>query len=355
VLSLAAGEPDFPTPTNVRDAIQKSLENGFTKYTPTSGVPELKEAVVNKIKRDQKIYIELGNVAISCGAKHSLYNIIQVLVNPGDEVIVPAPYWVSYPEMVKLASATPVFIDTSKTKFILTADVLRSALTEKSRVVILNSPSNPTGAVIPVPELKKIAELAREKNLIIISDEIYENFVYDQLKHVSIAEVMADWQDYVIIVNGVSKSHSMTGLRIGYTVANAALIKKIGIVQDHSTSNPTSISQKGAIEALTMDVSFSEEMRSKFEIKRDLIVDLVNQIDQLSIVVPQGAFYAFVSVAKTGLKPNDFCDRLLEEHYVATIPGEGFGSEDCIRLSFAASIEDIKEAFKRLKTFIDSI
>ncbi len=355
VLSLAAGEPDFATPPNVCAAMQKALDNGFTKYTPTSGMPELKEAIVKKIIEDQGLKIDSANVAVSCGAKHSLYNILQVLVNPGDEVIVPKPYWVSYPEMIKLASGVPVFVDTAKNNFILTADSLRECLTEKSRIVILNSPSNPTGAVIPELELRKIAELAREKKLIIISDEIYEYFVYDGVKHVSIAELMFDWREYVIIVNGVSKSYSMTGLRIGYTVADEILIKKIGIMQDHSTSNPSSISQIGAIEALSMTDEFTRMIKEKFELKRDLIVELVNEIEHLSIIIPQGAFYAFVSVAKTGLKPKEFCNRLLEEHYVASIPGEGFGSEDCVRFSFAASIDDIREAFKRLKIFVNSI
>jgi len=355
VISLAAGEPDFPTPEPIRSAIITALEEGFTKYTPTSGLPELKKAVASKISRDQGLDVEPAQVAISCGAKHSLYNIIQVLINPGDEVVIPCPYWVSYPEMVKLAGGKPVFVETSQNNFLMTADLLEKALTPKSRLVLLNSPSNPTGAVLNRSQLEAIARLLQKKNLFCISDEIYEYYVFDGNLHVSIAQLLANWEDHVAIVNGVSKSYAMTGLRIGYTVAHPRLIQKIGILQDHSTSNPTSLSQKGALAALAMDPRHFENLKKEFKKKRDLMMKLLEEIPAVEAFCPQGAFYVFASVKKTGLTPETFAKRLLEEKFVATIPGEGFGSRDCIRLSFATAPGDIEEGLKRMKEWASAL
>lgn len=355
VISLAAGEPDFPAPPAVSKAIQEALKAGETKYTPTSGLPELKKAVAKKMKSDQGLEVEATNVVISCGAKHSLYNILQVLINPGDDVLVPKPYWVSYPEMVRLAGGNPVFVETSQNGFRMTADLIEKALTPKSRVVLLNSPSNPTGAVLEREQLDAIANLVKRKNLFCISDEIYEYYIFDGGKHISISELMDGWQDFVAVVNGVSKSHSMTGLRIGYTVGHPKLIQKIGILQDHSTSNPTSLSQRGAIAALTMSPEHVQGLKGKFQKKRDFMMKLLEAIPGVEAFCPQGAFYVFASVKNTGLSPADFCKRLLEEAYVAAIPGEGFGSDDYIRLSFATSVEDIEEALARMKTWCEKL
>jgi len=355
VISLAAGEPDFPTPPVVRQAMTDALEAGFTKYTPTSGTPDLKKAVADKIQRDQGLKVDVPNVAISCGAKHSLYNIFQVMLNPGDEVIIPSPFWVSYPEMVKLAGGKPVYVETAQNDFLMTADLIEKAITPRTRIVLLNSPCNPTGAVLNKDQLQDIARLLQQKNLFCVSDEIYEYYVFDGVEHISIATLLEDWQNHVAIVNGVSKSYSMTGLRIGYTVAHPDLIKKIGILQDHSTSNPTSLSQKGAVAALNMDPAHIQGLKTQFQKKRDLMMKLLGDIPSVEAPCPKGAFYIFASVKKTGLTPQDFSTRLLEEKYVATIPGEGFGSPDGIRLSFATSVEDIEEGVKRMREWCEKL
>lgn len=352
VISFAAGEPDFQTPENVQQAIIKSLQSGKTRYTPTSGTPELKKAVCEKFLRDNNLQVKPENVVISCGAKHSLYNLIQTLVNPGDEVLIPAPYWVSYPEMVRLAGGTPVIIETESTRFVPTADQIKKHITPKTRLLLLNSPSNPTGAVIPKQTLKEIAALLIREKIFCISDEIYEYYVYGSQKHHSIVEFIPDWQQYVAIVNGVSKSHSMTGLRIGYTAAHPDIIKRIGMLQDHSTSNPVSIIQDGAVEALKAGQDYIEALKSNFEEKRNLLSGLISEIDGLTLFQPDGAFYAFVDISKTGMTAAEFSESLLNDTFVATIPGEGFGAPSHIRLSFATSVEDIKKGMERIKQWL---
>ncbi len=353
VISLAAGEPDFPMPPAARNAVVKALEANFTRYTPTSGTPELKEAVAKKMKRDQGLDVKSSEVVISCGAKHSLYNLIQVLCSSGDEVILPNPYWVSYPEMVKLAGAKSVFVDTSARNFVMTADLIERALGPRTKLVVLNSPSNPTGAVVEKDEIQKIARLIRDRKLFCVSDEIYEYYVYDGKRHASIASFFERFQDHVAVVNGVSKSYAMTGLRIGYTVASAEIVSKIGILQDHSTSNPASLSQAAALAALGLGPEYATELRAEFEKKRDRILDLLGGIKKLRAFKPSGAFYVFVNVAGTGLKPEVFSNRLLEEKYVATIPGESFGADEWVRLSFAASVADIEEGCRRIKDWVE--
>ncbi len=355
VISLAAGEPDFAVPAVAREALIKALNDGFTRYTPTSGTPDLKEAVRAKLKLDQGLEADVSNIIISCGAKHSLYNLIQVLCEPGDEVILPRPYWVSYPEMIKLVGAKAVFVDTASTGFVMTADAIRKAVTPKTRLVILNSPSNPTGAVTPPAEVEKIARLLVENNLYAISDEIYEYYVFDGQKHASVAQFMSNFLDHVAIVNGVSKSHAMTGLRIGYTIAHADVVKKIGVLQDHSTSNPASLSQKAAAAALGLGKDYKDNLRVTFEKKRDLMVELLTPIKKLKLFQPQGAFYVFMSVKDTGLTPEKFSNRLLDEKFVATIPGESFGAPDYVRLSYAASVDEIREGCKRIQEWVGGL
>ncbi len=349
VINFGAGEPDFDTPQIVKDDAVKWLAAGFTKYTPTSGIPELKEAVCKKFSQDQRLEYKPENVVISCGAKHSLYNLIQVLCDEGDEVLIPSPYWVSYPEMVYLAKGKPVFIPTSQDEgFRLTSERLKKVISPKSKILILNSPSNPTGGILEEKDLKGLAQVALEKNLIVISDEIYEYYVYGGSCHVSIAGLSDEIKKNTFVVNGTSKSYSMTGLRIGYLAGDPEVVKKIGILQDHSTSNPTSISQKMAVAALGLPKIYREDVRVLFEKRSKRMVELLSQAKGFKPFVPKGAFYVFCDIEKTGLPSEILCDRLLEESHVAVIPGQSFGSDRHVRFSFAASDKDIEEGAQRV-------
>ncbi len=349
VISFGAGEPDFDTPEAVKEAAVKALKEGFTKYTPTSGTPELREAVARKFKEDQGLDYKPEEVVISCGAKHSLYNLFQVLLGPGDEVIIPAPYWVSYPEMAYLAGATPVFIQTKQSEgFKLSADALKKAITPKTKLIVLNSPSNPTGAVLPEKELHALADVIVEKNLLCVSDEIYEYYLYAGQKHVSIASFNEEIKKRTFVVNGTSKSYSMTGLRIGYLAGDVEVVKKIGILQDHSTSNPTSISQKMAVAALKLPLSYREDVRVKFEKRAELMKGLLLQAKGFRPFTPQGAFYAFCDISETGMASEALCEELLEKRHTAVIPGKSFGSDKHVRLSFATGEKDIEEGIQRI-------
>lgn len=349
VISFGAGEPDFDTPQVLKDEAVKWLNAGFTKYTPTSGIPELKEAVCAKFSEDQGLKYSPENVVISCGAKHSIYNLIQVLCGPGDDVLIPSPYWVSYPEMAYLASANPVFIPTvQEESFRLTPERLKKALTPKSKVLIVNSPSNPTGGILEEKDLRAIAEIALEKNLIVISDEIYEYYVFGGRKHVSIASFNENIKNRTFVVNGTSKSHSMTGLRIGYLAGDAEVVKKIGILQDHSTSNPTSISQKMAVAALKMPKAYREDVKKIFEKRGRRMVELLSKAQGFKPFEPQGAFYVFCDIENTGLSSETLCDRLLNEVHVAAIPGKSFGSDKHVRFSFATGEKEIEEGIQRV-------
>lgn len=349
VISFGAGEPDFDTPEPVKQEAVKSLQNGFTKYTPTSGIPELRQAVCRKFDEDQGLKYTPDNVVISCGAKHSLYNLIQVLCNPGDEVLIGSPYWVSYPEMVYLADGKPVFIETLQSEgFKVTPERLKKAITPKSRIVILNSPSNPTGGILEEKDLRALAQIIVEKDLVCISDEIYEYYLYDGSKHVSIASFNDEIKKRTFVVNGTSKSYSMTGLRIGYLAGDAEVVKKIGMLQDHSTSNPTSISQKMAVTALAMPKSYREDVRKKFEKRKDLMVGLLAKARGFTPFPPGGAFYVFCDISKTGLSSEVLCERLLQEVHVAAIPGKSFGSDRHVRFSFACGEKDIEEGIGRV-------
>lgn len=354
VISFGAGEPDFDTPQAVKDEAVKWLNSGFTKYTPTSGIPELREAVCRKFKEDNGLVYSPENIVISCGAKHSLYNLIQVLCNPGDEVLIPVPYWVSYPEMVYLAGGKPVFIPTSQSEgFRVNVDAVKKAITPKSKILILNSPSNPTGGILEEKDLKALAQLVVDNNLVCISDEIYEYYLYEGQKHVSIASFNEEIKKRTFVVNGASKSYSMTGLRIGYLAGDAEVVKKIGILQDHSTSNPTSISQKMAVAALNLPKSYREDLIKIFIKRRQLMLSLLSQCKGFKPFAPQGAFYVFCDIAGTGLSSEALCERLLEEIYVAVIPGKSFGSDHHIRFSFASSEKDIEEGLKRIKEWLE--
>ena len=349
VISFGAGEPDFDTPQPVKDEAVKCLAAGFTKYTPTSGIPELREAVCRKFKEDQGLDYTPEQVVISCGAKHSLYNLIQVLCGPGDEILIPTPYWVSYPEMAYLAGAKPVFIPTHQSEgFRLKPEALKKAITPHSKVLILNSPSNPTGAILEEKELREIGQIALEHNLICISDEIYEYYLYAGRKHVSIASLSPELKKNTFVVNGTSKSYSMTGLRIGYLAGDAETVKKIGILQDHSTSNPTSISQKMAVAALALPKSYRADVLKKFETRMKRMIELLSAVKGFKPFTPEGAFYVFCDISATGIASEAFCDQLLEKIHVAVIPGKSFGSDKHVRFSFASSEKDIEEGIARI-------
>jgi aspartate aminotransferase len=355
VIGFGAGEPDFDTPDPVKEAGVKALAAGFTKYTPTSGTPELREAVCRKFLQDQKLTYRPEEVVISCGAKHSLYNLIQVLIQPGDEVLIPAPFWVSYPEMVYLAGGEPVFIPTSQEEgFRVTAKKISEKLTSRSKLLILNSPSNPTGGILEEKELREIAELVVEKNLTCISDEIYEYYLYGGKKHVSIASLGDEIKRRTFVVNGTSKSYSMTGLRIGYLAGDADIVKKIGMLQDHSTSNPTSISQKMAVTALALPKSYHEGVLQIFQKRRELMTGLLSKARGFKPYVPEGAFYTFCDISGTGIGSEPLCERLLEEVNVAVIPGKSFGSDRHVRFSFATSEKDIEEGIQRIIQWTDA-
>lgn len=350
VVSFAAGEPDFDTPDFIKKAAIEAIQKGLTKYTPSSGTIELRQAISKKFQKDNNLsYDAKDQIVVSCGAKHCLYNIIQALVDAGDEVLIPAPYWVSYPEMVKLAGATPQFLETSQeTNFKITAKQLENNISPSTKVLILNSPSNPTGTVYSKKELEPIAEVCVKRNITVISDEIYEKLCYTAEPFTSIASLGKEIYDLTVTVNGVSKSHAMTGWRIGYFGASKEIAQNVGKIQDHSTSNPSSISQAAALAALSADESTMAAMHKEFKARRDFIVKCLDNIPEISYIYPEGAFYVFCDVSRIGLDSDIIAKKVLDEKNVACIPGSGFGAPQYIRLSFATSMDRIEEGTKRL-------
>ena len=359
VIGLGAGEPDFNTPQHIISAANASMNEGHTKYTPAGGLPQLKEAVINKFKSDQGISYESSEIIVTSGAKHALYTLFQVLLNEGDEVIIPTPYWVSYPEQVKLAGGNPVIVEgKEENEYKITPEQLNNAVTEKTKAVIINSPSNPTGMLYSRKELEEIGKVCLEKNILIVSDEIYEKLVYEGNKHVSIAEISKELKEQTIIINGVSKSHSMTGWRIGYAAGDAKIIKAMTNLASHSTSNPTTTSQHGAIAAYDGTQEPVEDMRKAFEERLSIVFEKLNAIPGFNCIKPQGAFYLFPNVKEavslTGYESVDeFVKALLEEAKVAVIPGSGFGSPDNIRLSYATSLDLFEKALERIHSFVN--
>ncbi len=363
VISFGAGEPDFNTPLPIQKEGIRAIEEGLTRYTPASGIAELKEAICKKLETDNNLIYETQNIIVSSGAKHSIYNALMAIINPGDEVIISVPYWVSYPQMVKIASGEPVFIQTKEENdFKFNVDDLDNVLTDKTKAIILNSPSNPTGAIYTKDELAAIANWAVENNVFIISDEIYEKLIYDDLKHVSIANLGDKIKELTIVINGMSKAYAMTGWRIGYAAAHENIAKIMSNIQSHTTSNPCSISQYASIEGLTGEQESVSEMKKHFEERRNYMAETVNSIKGLSCKKPKGAFYIMINFrelkGKTigGQKINnslEFAKLLLEKGKVAVVPGIGFGDDDYIRLSYATSMENIKEGLKRIKDIVE--
>jgi aspartate aminotransferase len=356
VVGFGAGEPDFDTPQHIKDACAQALAAGFTKYTPSSGIPELREAIADKFKRDNGLTYKPSQVIVSCGGKHSCFNVILATCEEGDEVLIPAPYWLSYPEMVKMASATPVILETSdKTEFKVTPAQLRAAITPRTRLFILNSPSNPTGSVYTPDEIKALGDICVEKGVLIMSDEIYEHLTYDGAKVKSVASFSQAHYDHTIIVHGLAKAWSMTGWRLGFLAAPEPIAKAIDAIQSHSTSNPTSFAQKGGVAALNGPQDHLPKWLAEFDKRRTYAWQKLNSIPGITCVNAKGAFYLFPNISKFGLKSSDFCAKLLEQEKVAAVPGIAFGADDYIRLSYATSMANIEKGLGRLENFCKAL
>jgi len=356
VCGFGAGEPDFDTPQHIKDAAIKALTEGFTKYTPSSGIPELRAAIAEKLKADNGLDYKPSQIIVNCGAKHSCYNVILATCQAGDEVIIPAPYWLSYPEMVKMADATPVIVPTSEeTGFKITPDQFREAMTPATKLIILNSPGNPTGSVYTREELQALADVALEEDILMLSDEIYEKITYDNTEFVSLASLNREIYNLAITVNGFSKAYAMTGWRLGYVAAPEPIAAAIDSMQSHSTSNPTSFAQKGALAGLKGDQSFIGDMVKAFSERRAYMHDKLSSIPGITCVKPMGAFYMLPNISSFGLKSPAFCEKLLDQQKVAAVPGIAFGSDAHIRLSYACSMENIQKGLDRLATFCASL
>ncbi|MBC8061383.1 MAG: pyridoxal phosphate-dependent aminotransferase [Clostridiaceae bacterium] len=364
VIDFGVGEPDFNTPKYIQHAAIDALNKGYTRYTPTSGIMELKNAIINKFKKDNNLNYKASQIIISTGAKQCLSNTFQAILNPGDEVIVPLPYWVSYPELIKLSDGIPVFANTQESNnFKYTKEELEKVVTDKTKAILINSPNNPTGTVYTEDELRMFADFAKEKDIFIISDEIYEKLTYNEVKHVSIASLSEDAYHRTIVINGVSKTYAMTGWRLGYTAASEEIIKLMSNIQSHTTSNANSITQYAAVAALNGDTTTINSMVLEFKNRRDYMVERINSIKKLSCVKPEGAFYVMVNISQilkkelNGVVINDsldFSKHLLEEEKVAVVPGDGFGVSNFIRLSYATSMESILEGLNRIEKFMKS-
>ena len=355
VCSFSAGEPDFDTPAHIKAAAVKALDEGKTKYGAAAGEPKLREAIAHKLKIDNGLDYKSENVIVTNGGKHSLYNLIVALIDPGDEVIIPAPYWLSYPEMVTLVGGASVIVPTDATTgYKITPEQLRKAITPKTKLFILNSPSNPTGMVYTPDEIKALAQVVVDADIFVVSDEIYEKILYDGAEHISIGSLGKEIFDRTLISNGFAKAYSMTGWRLGYLAGPVEIIKATSTIQGHSTSNVCTFAQYGAIAALESPQDCVEEMRQAFAKRRQVMLDRLNAIPGLSTASPDGAFYLFPDISKTGLKSLKFCDALLEEHQVAVIPGIAFGADDNIRLSYATDMATIEKGMDRLEKFVKS-
>jgi aspartate aminotransferase len=355
VCGFGAGEPDFDTPDHIKAAAREALDAGFTKYTPSSGVPELREAIAEKLALENGIDCKPSQVIVSCGAKHSCFNAILALCEPGDEVIIPAPYWLSYPEMVRLAGAEPVFVETlEEDGWKMTPEQFENAMTPRTKMVIINTPGNPTGTVYTRQELEALARVAIEEEIYILSDEIYEKLVYDDAQHVSVGSISPEIAAYTITVNGFSKSYAMTGWRLGYLAAPDPVAKAIDSIQSHSTSNACSFAQKGAIAALKGSQQPVSDMRDEFDIRRQYMFERITAIPNLSAVKPLGAFYLLVNIGRLSLTSTNFADRLLSKVNVAVVPGIAFGDDRTIRFSYATGLDVIKEGIDRFEDFCKS-
>jgi aspartate aminotransferase len=356
VCSFSAGEPDFDTPTHIKAAAKKALDEGKTRYGPAAGELGLRKAIAEKLLRDNQLAYNADNIIVTNGGKQSLYNLIMALIEAGDEVIIPAPYWLSYPEMVTLAGGTSVIVNTSlENQYKITPEQLEAAITPKTKLFVLNSPSNPTGIVYTPEEIAALAKIVVEKDILVVSDEIYEKILYDGAIHRSIASFGPEIFQRSIISNGFAKAFSMTGWRVGYIAGPVEIVKAMTKIQGHSTSNVCTFAQYGAIAALESPQDCIEEMVKAFSERRQYILERVRSLPGLNCPTPNGAFYVFIDISQTGLKSRDFCQKLLETQKVAAIPGIAFGADDCIRLSYATDLKTIEKGFDRIDQFIGSL
>jgi aspartate aminotransferase len=356
ICSFSAGEPDFDTPDHIKAAAKLALDQGKTRYGAAAGEPKLREAIANKLRLDNQLDYQAENVMVTNGGKHSLFNLMLTLIETGDEVIIPAPYWLSYPEMVKLAEGTPIIVETSEeNKYKITPEQLNEAITPKTKLFVLNSPSNPTGTVYSPDELKALAEVIVERDIWVVSDEIYEKILYSGSVHVSIGSLGSEIFQRTLISNGFAKSHSMTGWRVGYLAGPVEIVKAASKIQGHSTSNVCTFAQWGAVAALESSQDCVQTMLKAFTERRTVIVDRIKAIPKLSCPTPEGAFYVFIDISKTGLASMEFCDRFLEQEQVAAVPGIAFGADRCIRLSYATDLATIEKGMDRLDRFVRSL
>ena len=356
VCGFGAGEPDMDTPEHIKAAAIDALQKGHTKYTPSSGIPELRQAISKKFSADNKLTYKPSQIIVSNGAKQACFNAIAAVLNPGDEVIIPAPFWLSYPEMVRIAGGVPVIVNTKEENgWKMTAEEFENAMTPCTKMVIINSPGNPTGAVYSREELRKISEVAAEEDIYILSDEIYEKLTYDGAEHVSIASLTPEAYDLTITVNGFSKAYAMTGWRIGYLAAPEPIAKAIDSMQSHMTSNPCSFAQYGALAAITGDQQCVTDMREEFDVRRQYMFERLTSISGITAVKPLGAFYVLANISSFGLKSQNFADRLLSKGNVALVPGVAFGDDRTVRLSYATSLDIIKTGLDRIEEFCKSV
>jgi aspartate aminotransferase len=356
IYSFGAGEPDFDTPEHIKAAAVEALGAGFTKYTPSSGIPELRAAISEKFKRDNGLDYKPSEIIVSNGAKQSCFNAILAVCGEGDEVIIPAPYWLSYPEMVRLAGAEPVIVQTTQENdWKMTAQQFEEAMSPRTKMIIINSPGNPTGSVYTREELRALVEVAADEEIIILSDEIYESLTYDGAEHVSVASITPEARDLTITVNGFSKAYAMTGWRIGYLGAPEPIAKAIDSLQSHSTSGPCSFAQKGALAAITGDQQCVADMREEFNIRREYIYERLSAILNVTAVKPKGAFYILANISKLGMTSTNFADRLLSKANVAVVPGIAFGDDSVVRLSYATGLDVIKPGLDAFEEFCKTL
>lgn len=352
VFGLAGGEPDKDTPENIKQAAIKALNEGATKYTPSVGLPALREAIAAKLKHDNNLEYGIDQICVTSGAKPAVYAALRAVINPGDEVIIPTPYWVSYPSMVQLCGGTPVLVETSaENAWKITPEQFENAMTPRTKLIILNTPHNPTGTVYSEEELRALGEIAVEEDILILADEIYEHLIYGDIKHVSIASLSPELYDLTITVNGFSKSYAMTGWRLGYTAAPAEIAKAIKLSQDHTASNATTFCQYGAIEALQGDQTFIADLREEYDFRRQYVFDRLSQMPKIKVVEPKGAFYFFIDTTELGMGSQELCEKLLERYKVAAVPGIAFGNDNAIRISYCTSLDVLKEGLDRLEEF----
>ncbi len=360
VVDLVAGEPDFNTPSHIKEAAKRAIDSNFTRYTPTPGIPQLRDAITYRYREDFGVDLDRQEVIATVGAKQAIFNSLLALVNPGEEVIISSPYWVTFPQVVNLCGGMPVIVPSpAEDGFPVTADLLEPFITERTKVIIVNSPNNPSGAVIPSEEFFRICELAARRNIYLLSDECYQNFIYDGRKPSTAAAVPSEQRPWMIVAGSLSKTYAMTGWRIGYTIASREVIERIATIQGHQTSNPNSIAQAAAIEALTGPQNSVHEMILEYQRRRDYLIPALNEISGISCAMPRGAFYAYPDIRallSSRLQTStDFAARLLDEARLAVTPGSAFGTEGFIRLSYAASCSDLKEAVRRLTYFVGKL